>query len=54
VEKLAESIIYYLDHEQERLRIVENAYHFATKEMTFGNSIRIIMEAVRKARESMP
>jgi hypothetical protein len=54
VEKLAESILYYLDHEEERLRIVESAYHFATKEMTFGNSIRIIMEAVRKARESMP
>lgn len=53
VEKLAESILYYLEREEERLRIVENAYRFATEEMTFGNSVRIIMEAINKARDSM-
>lgn len=53
VEKLAKSILYYLDHEEERLRIVESAYRFATEEMTFKNSIRIIMEAVSKRRRSM-
>ena len=53
VDKLAESILYYLEHEQERLRIVENAYQLATEEMKFGKSVKIIMEAVYMTRESM-
>jgi hypothetical protein len=46
VEKLAETILYYLDHEDERLRIVENAYRFVTTELEFRESIKSIMDAV--------
>lgn len=45
-EKLAETILYYLENDQERLRITDNAYQLVTTELTFYNSIKKIMDAV--------
>ena len=50
VDKLAETILYYLEHVDERLRIVEDAYQLLTTTLTMRNSIKIIMEAVDKTR----
>ena len=50
VDSLTEMIVYYLKHDDERLRIVENAYQLVTTELTWRNSIKTIMEAVRKVR----
>lgn len=44
--KLTETIIYYLAHEEERKQITENAYRLVTEEMTFGSSIKKIMDAI--------
>jgi len=53
VEKLAETILYYLDHEEERLRIVENAYHLVTTKLAFRESIKSIMDAVNQVYRSI-
>lgn len=53
VEKLAETILYYLDHEEERLRIVENAYQFVTTKLVFRESIKSIMEAANRVYRSI-
>jgi len=52
IDKLAETILYYLEHSDERQRIVENAYQLLTTTLTMSNSIKIIMEAVDKTREA--
>lgn len=46
VERLAETILYYLGHEEERLRLVENAYQLVTTKLEFRKSIKSIMDAV--------
>jgi hypothetical protein len=46
VDAIATTIRYYLEHEQERLRIVENAYCLATQQLTFGRSVKAIMAVV--------
>ena len=48
VETLAKTILYYLNHEEERLSIVENAYHLVTTKLVFRESIKSIMDAVSK------
>jgi spore maturation protein CgeB len=50
IESLSETILYYLAQEDERLRIVENAYQLVTSKLTFYNSIKTIMEAVNQLR----
>jgi ubiquinone/menaquinone biosynthesis C-methylase UbiE len=50
IEKLAETILYYLAHEEERSQIVDNGYQLVTTDLRFGNSIQAIMEAVDKYR----
>ena len=52
-EAIAETILYYLNHEDERLEVVENAYELVTTELTFGNSIKTIMDAVHRVRETV-
>jgi glycosyltransferase involved in cell wall biosynthesis len=54
LDKLAESILYYLEHPEERKRIVENAYQLTTKTLTFSRSMQIIMEDVFLARDEIP
>jgi hypothetical protein len=53
VEKLAETILYYLDHEEERLRIVDNAYRLVTTNLVFRESIKSIMNAVNQVYQSI-
>jgi hypothetical protein len=53
VERLAETILYYLDHEEERLRIVDNAYHLVTTKLVFRESIKSIMDAVNRVYRSI-
>ena len=50
MDKLVETILYYLEHQDERLQIVENAYQLLTTTLTMSNSIKTIMGAVDKAR----
>jgi hypothetical protein len=45
---LAETILYYLRHESERLHIVENAYRLVTNELTFQASIETVMESAQQ------
>jgi hypothetical protein len=51
-DRIAEAIVYYLKNEDERLRIVENAYQLVTTALTFRNSIKTIMDAVSKTRQA--
>ena len=53
VENLAKTILYYLDHEEERLRIVDNAYHLVTTKLLFRESIKSIMDAVNQVYQSI-
>ena len=53
VDSLAETILYYLDHEEERLRIVDNAYHLVTTKLVFRESIKSIMDAVNQVYQSI-
>jgi len=53
VEKLAKTIRYYLDHEEERLHIVENAYQLVTTKLVFRESIKSIMDAVNQVYQSI-
>ena len=48
VESIAETILYYLEHEKERLDIIDNAYYLVTNELAFRGSIQKIMDAVDK------
>src|SRR5260221_5382073 len=46
VEELAETIVHYLSHPDERQRIVDNAYHLVSKELTLRNCVARIMAAM--------
>jgi glycosyltransferase involved in cell wall biosynthesis len=43
-DKLAEVIVYYLKHEDERAAIAANGYRFATQENTLGKAARRILD----------
>ncbi len=49
-QQMVETIVYYLQHEDERQQIAENAYQLVTTKMTFGHSLRSIMQIVERAR----
>ena len=51
VDRLAETILHHLRHEEPRRGIVENAYRLATTDATFASAVGTIMEAVREKRE---
>lgn len=53
VDSLAKTILFYLDHEEERLRIVDNAYHLVTTKLVFRESIKSIMDAVNQVYQSI-
>ena len=53
MESLAKTILYYLEQEEERLRIVENAYQLVTTKLVFRESIKSIMEAVNQVYQSI-
>jgi hypothetical protein len=50
--ELGRTIVYYLQHPEERARIVENAYRLSTTRLTFHNSIRLIMDEVERVRQT--
>lgn len=50
IESLADRIVYYLENEDERRQIAENAYHLLTGELTFQNSIKRLMDRVAQIR----
>lgn len=57
IEKLPEQILYYLENDAEREKIVENAYALITTELSFKNQIQKIMniaEAQHKAKHPLP
>ena len=54
VDRLANTILYSLRHDEERRQIVENAYRMVTTELTFKNSIKRIMNAVDRVNRSRP
>jgi hypothetical protein len=52
-EQLAETIVYYLEHESERAALAENAYQLVTNEMTLQHSVRALMQLIEQARENL-
>jgi hypothetical protein len=50
IDRLAESIVYYLTHDEERQVIVENAYQLVTTELAFRHSIARLMDGATKHR----
>lgn len=50
IDRLVESIVYYLTHEDERQRIVENAYRLVTTKLIFRKSIASLMDGATKYR----
>lgn len=48
IEDLANTILYYLEHEEERKRIVENAYQLMMAELKFENSLRKMFAAAQR------
>jgi hypothetical protein len=53
IDSLAQTILYYLNHEEERLRIVENAYRLVTTKLVFRKSIKLIMDTVNQVYQSI-
>ncbi len=50
VDELAESIVYYLDHDDERRQTVENAYQLVTTELAFRRSMARLMDGITDYR----
>jgi len=53
IETLAETILYYLENENERLRIINNAYRLVTNELSLQESMKKIMGAVDQVHRSI-
>jgi hypothetical protein len=51
-EKLADTVLYYLEHPAERQRLVQNAYCLATSRLTFKSTIKQIMQEVERVRQT--
>jgi hypothetical protein len=49
VEEMPDLIRHYLQHEEQRLAMVERAYQFATTEMLFGDKARDMLRLIRQA-----
>lgn len=47
-DSLAETILYFLNHEAERLSIIDNAYGLVTTKLVFRKSIKSIMDTVNQ------
>ena len=48
IEDLADTIVYYLEHEDERRQIVDNAYELMMAELTFEKSLRKMLTAAQQ------
>lgn len=54
IPELSEAILYYLENEQERAAIVENAYQLTTQDLTFANGLKKILHAIANYRARHP
>ena len=45
ISRLVENILYYLQHEDERQRIVEQAYQLVTTKLLFGQTLKRVLDA---------
>lgn len=52
IDVVADTILYYLEHATEREQLIENAYQLVTTTLTFGNTIKTIMQATNQARQN--
>lgn len=50
IDKLAQSIVYYLSHDDERRAIVDSAYQLVTTTLSFRSSMARLMDAVTQHR----
>lgn len=50
ISELSRTILYFLEHEEERGRIVDNAYNLVTSELRFHHGIKRIMDAVEEVK----
>lgn len=50
LEKMAGSILYYLEHAAERQAIVDNAHRLLTETLTFRRSMRFLLEAIERVQ----
>lgn len=48
IHDLADTIVYYLEHEEERMRIVDNAYNLMMTELKFERSLRRMFAAAQQ------
>lgn len=48
IEDLADTVVYFLEHEEERQRIVENAYNLMLTDLKFENSLRRMFTAAEQ------
>ena len=52
VEELPDLIRYYLEHDDERERIVAAGHRLVTEELTFARSAQMVMEVIRERLDS--
>jgi len=52
ISELSKTILYYLEHEAERERIVDNAYNLLTTELRFHHGIKRMMDAVEQVKST--
>jgi spore maturation protein CgeB len=52
LEQMADTVCYYLSHEEERRRIVDQAYQLTTTELTMSKGIAQILERVIHVRQN--
>jgi hypothetical protein len=50
MESMIDTLVYYLEHDDERQAIADAAYRLVTEQMTFSNSVRSVMQAVDALR----
>jgi hypothetical protein len=54
VETMAETILYYINNEKERMQIVEKAHALATTQLTLKNSLAKIMDSIQSKNGQEP
>lgn len=54
IEDLSKTIIYYLENEEERQKIVESAYDFVTQELHFSGILKNMVRAAARCEDLQP
>lgn len=50
-DQMVETLLYYLKNDEERLKIVDEAYRLVTTELTIGNAVSTVMSHVDKMKQ---